>query len=220
MKPNILISYGEMSDNYITAVTRCGGNTYIADGFRDTTCDGLILIGGRDIEPSLYGEKADKNISYDKKRDSFEMSLADKFISAGKPVLGICRGCQLLNVYFGGTLYTHLESASFHRSAEGGELVHFVSAEKDSVMEKLYGERFPVNSFHHQAINNPGQNFRVTARCTATSVAEAAEHQSLPVLGVQWHPERMGLYGTTAKNFDGMKTIGFFLWLCKNGNRH
>ncbi len=144
---------------------------------------GLLLTGGGDVEPARYGGARLPTDTVDVDRDREEFALLDAFLRQGRPVFGICRGVQLLNVYFGGTLRQQVPG-----HADGAR--HTVHAVPGSRIEALCGAAFETNSWHHQAADAlaPG------LRCTASSpdgLAEALEHEAFPVFGVQWHPERM-----------------------------
>ena len=151
----------------------------IADAF-----DGFLFTGGPDVQPFLFGEETHEHCgNASSKRDSMELALLSRVMAAKKPVFGICRGVQLLNVYFGGTLCQQVPG-----HADGAR--HTVHAVPGSRIEALCGAAFETNSWHHQAADAlaPG------LRCTASSpdgLAEALEHEAFPVFGVQWHPERM-----------------------------
>ena len=159
--------------------------------------DGLILSGGPDINPIYYGEDLKEKIGViSPERDDNEIKILKEFLKTEKPILGICRGHQLLNVYFGGTLYQDLSYFEMeplkHRQDLYPELeIHNVAIEKNSILEKLYGESIRTNSFHHQAINKLGEGFKVIAR-SSDGIVEAIEkidHKFC--LGIQWHPEMM-----------------------------
>lgn len=159
--------------------------------------DGLILSGGPDINPIYYGEDFKEKIGViSPERDDNEIKILKEFLKTEKPILGICRGHQLLNVYFGGTLYQDLSYFEMeplkHRQDLYPELeIHNVAIEKNSILEKLYGESIRTNSFHHQAINKLGEGFKVIAK-SSDGIVEAIEkidHKFC--LGIQWHPEMM-----------------------------
>ena len=216
MKPRILLSASSSNENYINAVTKCGGIAHAEYLPKvDLNYDGLILCGGGDIHPEYYGEEIDGSANIDLQRDAAEFALAQAYIDAGKPVLGICRGHQLLNVYFGGTLYQDLENAREHASFAEHDLVHLVHASKDSLFEKLYGSEFTVNSWHHQAVKKVGEGLRATLMSYDGSVVEGIEHESLPVFAVQWHPERMCFEKQRTDTVDGSEVIRHFVRLCK-----
>lgn len=214
-KPKILLSGGKNIDNYIDAITQLGGipvGGYLPQ--TDDSCDGLVLCGGADIEPSYYGEENTASKGIDLARDRVEFALLEAFIDAGKPVFGVCRGCQLINVYFGGSLYQDIATAADHCSFQKHDLVHTVSATKGSVLQALYGDRFPVNSYHHQAVKTVGDGLEVTAKSDTDGVVEAFSHTSLPVFAVQWHPERLCFKKSREDAVDGAKLIAHFLELC------
>ena len=123
----------------------------------------------------------------------------------GKPILGICRGHQVLNVYFGGTLTQHIEG---HRASEG-TCFHASETEENSIMRRLFGKTLTVNSIHHQAVNAVGDGFLVTQR-SADGTVEAIEHKSMPIIGVQWHPERMCLANKQGNSVDSMPLFEYF----------
>lgn len=160
--------------------------------------DGLILQGGNDLAPASYGESPLKpEWEGDKVRDRYEMELVQAFIDAGKPVFGICRGLQLLNVKFGGTLYqdiaTERPSARQHVDrARYEELHHEVDLVEGSHLAQLYPGRTHarVNSIHHQGIKDLAPGFEVEARCPEDGMIEAIRRPGPTyVAGVQWHPE-------------------------------
>ena len=155
--------------------------------------DGLILTGGRDVAPSLYGESPHSTSQPDPTRDELELEILHAFIDAGKPVFGICRGLQLLNVFFGGTLWQHLPEEIGENHGDGVE--HTVEIVPGSVLEKIFGSETIVNSYHHQGIRTLGKGLRATAYSKMSNkktIVEAFEHETLNIHAVQWHPERNG----------------------------
>jgi putative glutamine amidotransferase len=163
--------------------------------------DGLVLQSGSDVSPQTYAETAIKpEWEGDRVRDLYELELLDEFMKARKPVLGICRGCQLINVAFGGTLYqdiaTDLPASIPHVSDEYEYLHHAIQFPLDSTLGSMYvrdggrqGE-WLVNSIHHQAIKNLGQGLRIEAVSCGDNLVEAIRFQGAPyVMGLQWHPE-------------------------------
>lgn len=215
MKPRILLSVNSKRDNYIDAVNNCGGIAvpqYCPDV--STEYDGLIICGGNDIDPAYYNEKMNGSVNIDAKRDMAEFALAKAFAEKKKPIFGICRGCQLLNVAFGGNLYQDISNASEHCSFSDYDLVHKVTVKKDSFLYKMYGVEFSVNSFHHQAIKETGNGFDVLATAYGTTI-EGIIHKELPIFGVQWHPERMCFANKREDTVDGAEIFNFFIKLCK-----
>lgn len=160
--------------------------------------DGLVLQGGNDLAPDTYGERALRpEWEGDRVRDRYEMELVQAFIDAGKPVFGICRGLQLLNVKFGGTLYqdiaTERPAARQHVDrARYEELHHEVELVAGSHLASLYAgrTRARVNSIHHQGIKDLAPGFEVEARCPEDGMIEAIRQRGAGyVAAVQWHPE-------------------------------
>ena len=163
--------------------------------------DGLVLEGGSDVWPGSYGEMPlQEKWSGDRVRDEYEKALAAAFEKVGKPVLGVCRGLQLLNVAFGGTLYqdiaTQLPNALVHRDAaiydRNFHEVEFVAGTQLATLyPKLTSAR--VNSVHHQAIKDLAPGFEIEARCGKDGVIEAIRRSrddgESYIAAVQWHPE-------------------------------
>lgn len=160
--------------------------------------DGLLLQGGADVSPASYGQTPLRpEWSGDPIRDHYEIELIDGFLGQGKPVLGICRGAQLINVAFGGTLYQDVAlqhpGAGVHVDLEAyDQLRHDIVFEPGSRLEQLHhgqtGGR--VNSIHHQAVDRLGGDLRVEARSVGDGIIEAIRGKgSVFVAGVQWHPE-------------------------------
>jgi putative glutamine amidotransferase len=169
------------------------------DGF-----DALLLSGGGDVNPALYGEKPHRmNSAADAGRDEVEMALARRFLDCGRPVFGICRGIQLLAVALGGGLIQHVPDAlgaqgrqETHQASPGAgeDARHGLAVLGDSRLRGKLGVAAEVNSAHHQALDpgRIGRGLRATAASPA-GIVEAVEDDGLrsPVLAVQWHPERM-----------------------------
>ncbi len=160
-------------------------------------CDGILLIGGRDYDPRLWGEEMQPDtVLISLTRQKFDINFAHCAQEAGIPILGICGGHQLINIAAGGTLFTSLETqikgALVHRSRSGPfqKAYHPVSVDRTSrLLSELGSTDLEVNSFHHQAVKDPGRGLQVTARAP-DGVIEAIEGIDKPVFGVQWHPEK------------------------------
>lgn len=180
----LLLSFGEMED-WEAVLSRV---------------DGLLLSGGPDIDPYLFGEEPHIRLGrMNPVRDRLEMALTRKAMDMGIPLLGICRGIQVMNAAMGGTLYQDLES-----QWRGGELIHHtpdaprwyptheIIIEHPSILSRIMeAQRIRVNSFHHQAVKEPAPGFEVVAR-SRDGVIEAIASPNHPfALGVQWHPETM-----------------------------
>lgn len=160
--------------------------------------DALVLPGGVDVAPTNYGEAPlHPDWAGDPVRDAYEIALLRECMAQGKPVLGVCRGVQLLNVALGGTLYqdipTQVPAAQRHRDREVYERnFHTIAFEANSGLTRLYpGMRTAkINSVHHQAIKSLGNGLVVEARCVEDGVIEAVRlHGGTYAFGVQWHPE-------------------------------
>jgi putative glutamine amidotransferase len=159
--------------------------------------DGLVLQGGADVSPQSYAETPTRpEWSGDRTRDMYELELLHEFVEAGKPVLGICRGCQLINVAFGGTLYqdiaTDVPTALPHVHDDYDRHRHEIVFPPDSSLAKLFGQRLGgvVNSIHHQAVKTLGRDMQVEALSVPDGVVEAIRYRKAPfVMGLQWHPE-------------------------------
>ena len=161
-------------------------------------CDGFLFTGGGDIDPRLYGEEPSPFLgSVNPVRDAAELPLARLLAERNKPVLAICRGCQVLCAALGGTLVQDIPSevsgALNHRQTEAEDAAtHLVRVAPGSLLYGALGrEELRVNSLHHQAVKEPGPRLTVSA-WAPDGVCEAVELPGHPFyLGVQWHPERM-----------------------------
>lgn len=167
------------------AACRAAGAVVCSEG-DPTECDALLLPGGGDLAPGLYGQLTRGAEPADTERDREELAMAQTFLEAGKPILGICRGMQVLNVALGGTL---LQDIPGHSQRAGVDTWHAVRTERHGPWEAAR-EWMWVNSAHHQAVDRPGSGLVVVQRAE-DGIAEAMVHRTLPVLGVQYHPERM-----------------------------
>ena len=158
-------------------------------------CDGLVLTGGVDVMPELYGDWPDETVHFDAERDGAEFKLIDIAMKKGLPILGICRGLQILNVYFGGTLIIDLEKycGRNHKAiSDNKDSLHGVRLTEGSCLRSFVGEEGgAVNSSHHQAVDRIGDGLRVAARADDGTVEAIESSRGLGILGVQWHPERM-----------------------------
>ena len=146
--------------------------------------DVLLLPGGGDMHPRFYGQALDGSKDLDEARDARELTLIDNFLCAGKPVIGICRGLQVLNVYFGGTLRQHIEG---HSQIDGVDRLHAINT-APGLLRELYGTRCTVNSAEDGTV-------------------EAVGHRTLPVFAVQWHPERLCGAFARPESADGARLL-------------
>ena len=202
--------------NYLRALEHLNAKGVVVYGIRDVNdYDGLLLPGGWDADPALYGQPNTACEGVNRALDDLQMHALDVFTAARKPVLGICRGLQMINVFFGGSLIQDLPTSARHQRDEGSnrDKAHATRATPGCVLYRLYGERFATNSAHHQAVDRPGAGIEAV-QWSDDGVVEGIEHRSLPVWGVQWHPERMCFENARADTVDGSKLIRFFLSEC------
>lgn len=151
--------------------------------------DGVLLTGGADIDPVRFdAEPHPAQTEIEHQRDAFELDLLSQALRLELPVLGICRGLQVLNVHFGGTLRQHAPEHSRYDVGTAG-VAHTVRMESTSTLGSLYGETTEVNSLHHQTIDELGQGLTATARSDDNSI-EGVEHGD-KIVAVQWHPEML-----------------------------
>ncbi|RKL66853.1 gamma-glutamyl-gamma-aminobutyrate hydrolase [Salipaludibacillus neizhouensis] len=214
------------SDN-INAVSRAGGLPVILPNLADEIdilefaekIDGLVLTGGYDIDPTLFGEEPYPNLgTIIPARDIFEITLIKELLEMNKPILAVCRGCQILNIAAGGDMYQDMytqinrDLLQHAQNAPKGHGSHYVTVVKDSLLNRLTGvERLKVNSRHHQA------NRRVLDPFTVSGIAsdgiiesiESKEHSF--VLGLQWHPENMA----KVDDFASVKIFEGFIAACQ-----
>ena len=178
--------------------------------------DGLLLPGGADVDPARYNQPNIGSRDVDPALDALQLAVLDRFFRAGKPVLGICRGHQLLGAYLGGTLIQDLPNQRLHvwNRRDSADRVHVTVAEPGSWIEALYGRRFWTNSAHHQALLQPGPGVVIDQR-GPDGVVEATHCPGRPVFSVQWHPERMCFDHRREDTVDGSAIIGWFLSLCR-----
>ena len=207
MKPFVLLTpahqvtdtglpFHQLMRGYVSCVIRAGAVPIILTHMPEEEemqrlfdlCSGLVLTGGVDVQPKYFGEsESHESCTFDPERDELEFPLLDMFVKAKKPVLAICRGMQVVHTYFGGTLYQDLPS---EKGVNHRAILHNVKCEKGSILERLFGEEFEINSFHHQAAKDMGEGMRAVA-FSDDGIIEAIEHESLPIWAVQFHPERL-----------------------------
>jgi putative glutamine amidotransferase len=191
--------------SYVRAVQRAGGRPILLppdpedaedpNGVLDLI-DALILTGGAgDVNPALYGEERHPETGpIQEERDAYELALARAAVERGVPTLGICRGMEVLNVVYGGSIEQHLPDVlghEEHRHTPGTYSDHEVRLEPSSLAARAAGsERTPVKSHHHQGIGEVGEGLSITGWATEDEAVEALEDPRCPfVLGVLWHPE-------------------------------
>ena len=187
----------KLNENYAQAVSSCGGVPILISPETDASAviemvDGILIPGGPDIDAKHWGEaNHEKAVLQVEERYEAETALL-RAVPEAMPVLGICYGCQLMNVSRGGTLRQHLPDEVGHAGHEGGTLQEYELEAGSRLAEAMDGTKAEGKSYHHQAVGRLGTGLRATARHGADGVIEAIEASDLPFfVGVQWHPERM-----------------------------
>ncbi len=197
--------YAAVSNSYIYSVLMAGGLPVMLPIAEDqdvaaeylAVIDGLLLSGGEDVCTMVYGENPIKEVEmFCPQRDSFEINLFSAALEQDMPVLGICRGLQVMNTALGGTLYQDIfcqcKKVLGHLPIKMpvDTLYHTITIEETSILAEVFGKQeLRVNSYHHQAAKDVAEEFRATAFST-DHVIEAIEHREKKfVVGVQWHPE-------------------------------
>ena len=183
----------KVATTYVEAISNAGGIPIILPNEASHIPEYIQLInrclfigGTNDVDPSLYGKKIIHSQNVQPRKDAVELKFLDACIQQNVPVFGICRGMQLINVYFGGTLIQDIQSSIDHNQySKQNEYVHDLLVEHSRV---LADGVYKVNSVHHQAVDDLGKGLRVTGTST-DGIIEMIEHESLPVFGVEWHPE-------------------------------
>lgn len=171
-----------------------------------TSCDGLILPGGGDITPAFFGEHNTDSMNIDTELDILQLQALDFCLRGHMPVLGICKGMQLINVSFGGTIIQNLDTAACHKYC-GKDQYHTTNILPSSCLFPLFGPTAIVNSAHHQAVKNLGKGLLPIQWCPSDNCIEAIVHDHLPILGLQWHPERLD---ATQTSVTGEKILSLF----------
>lgn len=211
MKPLILITCKPKADdfsvgglcytpaNYCNAIIKAGGLPVIsalanAEEYANLA-DGIVFTGSNcDISPALYGQENRKSELCNNTLDEMELQLFKAFFERNKPILGICRGVQIINVALGGTLIQDIPAEVSALTVHGNiyrkeTQFHPVKAREGSLFHKLFGANFVTNSYHHQAVKDCGKGLIPTVT-TEEGIIEAVEHEVKPIIAVQWHPER------------------------------
>ena len=183
--------------------------------FNAANYEGLVIPGGGDINPKRYGQESNGSMWIMDDLDQLQLDVLDLFVGKSKPVLGICRGHQLINVYFGGTLIQHLPTANRHAHGVGEpDRAHASRCDGSSWIAKVYDGEFVHNSAHHQAVDSVGEGLVIDGRCPEDGVPEEMHHKTLPIYSVQWHPERMCLMHCRPDTVNGLPVLQFFCREC------
>lgn len=210
MKRILIAGEKDKTINYENALKGLGALAHTSLHVPDTGCfDGLILPGGGDIDPRLFGQLNRGTRYFDPALDRLQLAILQAFVLDKKPVLGICKGMQLINIYFGGDMIQHLENSGCHEYT-GKDQFHGATARKGSFLERLYGSYFVVNSAHHQGVDAPGRGIEYV-QFAEDGVVEGLQHNYLPVFGVQWHPERLCFAHAKKDAVDGGVLLSCFV---------
>jgi len=211
-----------IASDYVKSVERAGGIPLLIPFTEDINtvidlakrCDGILITGGDDVDPLLYGEDVFfKTTHLEPRRDRQEALLLKELLNNTQiPLLGICRGCQIINVMAGGTLHQDLPSQNLYHTmlmASHDAFAHKVNIKKGSMLEGIIGDsKILTNSYHHQSVKDIAPGFEIVAS-TADGVVEAIEMKGDRfVLGVQWHPEMTQSCSINQKIFEAfMKAL-------------
>ena len=194
--------------NYQRALKAAGAAVRLSQDLSGADrCSALLLPGGGDMEPWRYGQVNTASRGLEPDRDRAELLLLERFTRARKPVLGICRGMQALNVFFGGTLHARIPG---HQQVQG-DLIHPTRAR--GLLSQLLGPAPLVNSNHHQAVRVLGEELCLLQQA-ADGTIEGFCHETLPILGVQWHPERQSGARLRADAVDAGPLLRYFVGQC------
>lgn len=227
---NMELHYAEL--NLLDTVYRAGGLPVIIPDLKHEKpfeefmerIDGLLLAGGADVSPESYGMKEyDKRWPGDKVRDAYEIGLIKRAEKMGRPIFGVCRGLQILNVAMGGTLYQDITEEKpgslVHRNWDIYEQnVHEVNVDKGSWLDRVYGKtQLRVNTIHHQGIRNIAPSLKAIAHAPDGVIEAVEDKQGRYIRAVQWHPEWHKL---DQQGVDDMEVvIKDFVEACKGQHR-
>lgn len=215
----------KVNNTYIQSVIENGGIPVVIPVLQDIEdinryidiIDGIIFTGGEDVSSLYFSEEPIREVSHiDRDRDKMELELFKEAYDRDMPILGICRGVQLINIALGGSLYQDIYKAvpeaightCGHNIQEGH---HTIEVDRDSILYEVYGEeKLLVNSLHHQAVKDLGKNLRVTSRAVDGIIESIESTEDKIIFGVQFHPEAMG---TKYKEYNGI--FKYFIDKCK-----
>lgn len=185
----------QVNENYFTPFNKRDVNTFVLPLNSPNVlellelCDGFLLPGGDDIDPTCYDQTNDEGLSkdIDPALDRIDKIVLNYAVKTKKPVLGICRGVQSIAAFLGGSLHQDINHAGLRHEAIDNK--HMVNTLPNTKVSHLFPSVFQTNSYHHQVVNKVPTGFVVTH--THQDVIEGLVHTELPIFGVQWHPERM-----------------------------
>lgn len=220
------IKFNKINYTYIDAIKKAGGVAIILPVVDDkesinrylNVLQGIVLTGGEDVSPLLYGQEPSREvdtISFD--RDRMEMEIIKEAYSKDIPILGICRGIQIINVALGGTLYQDIykeipESIGHISGFSIGGAYHSIDIVKDSIMYEIFNkDRIQVNSQHHQSVKDLGENLKINALSLDGVIEGIESTNDRFVLGVQFHPEAM-----IERHQEMLKIFNHFISYCKS----
>ena len=222
MEGGMFPGYGKsyVNDDYIQAVVAAGGVPLLVPVVADEDVirrqvellDALIISGGWDVDPLLWGEEPHKTLGATLPlRDRFDRLLIAAARQKGIPILGICRGIQILNVAGGGSLYQDVSeqpgcTVRHWQPDHPSQPTHTVETVAESRIRALVGVSVVTNSFHHMTLKDVAPGYRVTARAKDGTIEAIEETEGSPVLGVQWHPEMM--------HRTSPAMLRLFRWIC------
>ena len=186
--------------NYVRAVEEAGGRPLLVppinEGIEETldSLDAIVFSGGSDLDPAHYGEEPHpETFGIREERDRAELELMKAALGRDMPVLGICRGVQVLNIARGGNLIQHLPEIVGHEGHKhdppGSFSDHDVEIEPDTTLAKILGDRHPMKSHHHQGLDAVGKGLRVSAHAEDGSIEGVEDPEHRFAVGVLWHPE-------------------------------
>lgn len=170
-------------------------------------CDAMLLPGGGDITPAFFGEKNRGSKNINTELDILQLQALELAVRKRLPVLGICKGLQIINVGMGGTIVQDMPTARLHQYADGDQYHHTVIV-PGSWLYELYGPDCTVNSAHHQSIGRLGNGLTAVQFCPEDGCIEAVAHNTLPIWGLQWHPERID---EEKAKISGQKVLAYFV---------
>ncbi|MBR2667158.1 MAG: gamma-glutamyl-gamma-aminobutyrate hydrolase family protein [Oscillospiraceae bacterium] len=200
MRPDILVSLDRSLPPAYAAVLTAAGARVRAEYLPapDMGFDALLLAGGGDPDPLYYGQEDSGSHPPDRTRDAWELALFFDFWQAGKPIFGICRGLQLINIALGGTLAQDIPG----HAVSGGDMLHEVRNVPGSTPARLWGPACTVNSAHHQVIDRLAEGLEIT-QLAPDGVVEGVRHRTRLLEAVQWHPERLPAENSEKNTADG-----------------